>query len=163
MRLPTKFSRVLAVASVAALLWQADANADAIDHYQPGVLAKANRALQQGNSDRALALLEDRVADMRKSSNQAEGYGLICRAYFQQRDFQVAEQNCDKAVTIGGGASAWNYLNNRGVMRLLLDRPDDALADFRKAAAMNPTERSVRRNMSLAENAQRAQRVAQAL
>ena len=91
---------------------------------------------------------------MRKSSNQAEGYGLICRAYFQQQDFQAAEQNCDKAVTIGGGASVWSYLNNRGVMRLLLDRPDDALADFRKAAAMNPTERSVRRNMSLAENAQ---------
>ena len=155
MRILTKFFSVLALASVAALLWQADANADAIDHYQPGVLAKANRALQQGNSDRALALLEGRVADLRSGPHQAEGYGLICRAYFQQHDFQAAEKNCDEAVTIGGGASVWSHLNNRGVMRLLLDRPDDALADFRRAAAMNPGERSLHRNMSLVQESQR--------
>ena len=163
MRNPKNLFSVLAIASVAALLWQADAYADALDHYQPSVLAKANRALQQGDSGRTLALLEHRVADLRSGSYRAEGYDLICRAYFLQQNFQAAEQNCDRAVRAGGTASAWSHLNNRGVMRLLLDRPDDALVDFRRAAAIKPGKRSVHRNLSLAQDALRAQQVAQAL
>ncbi len=131
------------------LLWQSRSHADAIDHYQPAVLQKAERALQRGNPTEALALLEGRVAAMRHGSMRAAGDDLICRAYYQRGDYAAAEQACDRAVAVGSNNSAWSYLNNRGVMRLLQGKLEDALADFSAAAGRNPSARSVKSNLQV--------------
>jgi len=54
-----------AVAAMSALLWHQQAGADALDHYAPPVLHKAERALERGVPERALRLLDGRLAGLR--------------------------------------------------------------------------------------------------
>lgn len=133
------------------LLWHSRSQADAIDHYQPAVLQKAGRALENGNATHALALLERQVQELRLGSMRAAGDDLICRAHYQRGDYAAAEAACDRAVATGRHNSTWSYLNNRGVMRLLQGKLEAAFQDFTEAAGLNPRARSVKRNLQLAE------------
>ncbi|NND69630.1 MAG: hypothetical protein HKN19_18710 [Halioglobus sp.] len=45
------------------LLWHSRSQADAIDHFQPAVLHKAERALDNGNAIQAPTLLEGQARD----------------------------------------------------------------------------------------------------
>jgi len=143
---------VIAVAAVTTLLWQSRANADAIEHYRPTLLIKAERALERGNPDRALSLLEGKVDALRRDIYRADGNALVCRARYEKGDYTGAERACDEAVQLGGGPQAWSHLNNRGVMRLLQGRAEDALADFEAAAVLNPMASSVHRNIEAARS-----------
>jgi len=135
---------------MSALLWHSQAGADALDHYQPAPLVKAERALERGDATRALGLLDGRVDTLRAGVERAQGHALVCRARFARGEFDLAERACDAAVEEGGGAAAWSHLNNRGVMRLLLGRSEEALADFHAAERLNPAAGSVRRNIAAA-------------
>jgi Flp pilus assembly protein TadD len=157
MKLIEKLSSILVLATASGMLWQAPAQADVFSHYQPNVLIKAERALQSGKPDRALTMLDGRIANLRHVGLQAQGHALVCKAHFQKRDFVSAEQACDKAVNTGEGSLSWSDVNNRGVMRLMLGRFDDALNDFHQAAVMNPGSRSIHRNISTAKREQQAQ------
>src|SRR6056297_281511 len=154
-----KYTRILipiiAVAAVTTLLWNARANADAIEHYQPNLLTQAERALERGRPDNALGLLEGRVEGFRRPAHQAQAHAVVCRAWYEKGEYHKAERACDAAVQLDGAALAWSHLNNRGVMRLLLGRVDEALADFHAAASKNPQAWSVRRNLAASEEAQR--------
>ena len=140
-----------AVSAMTLLLWHSRAAAEALDHYQPPLLAKAERALERGQPGRSLALLEGRVQELRAGAQRAAGFDLVCRAYFAQEDWRRAEPACDAAVEEGGGNAAWSFRNNRGVMRLLQGRTDEAIADFRAAARLQPRSRSVSKKLALAE------------
>jgi len=133
------------------LLWASRSQADAIDHYQPAVLLKAERALDNGDATEALALLEGRVEALRHGSMRAAGDDLICRAHYERGDYAAAEAACDRAVASGAKTSTWSYLNNRGVMRLLQGKLEAAFEDFTEAAGLNPRARSVKRNLQVAE------------
>lgn len=133
------------------LLWHSRSQADAIDHFQPAVLQKAERALDNGDAKQALALLEGQVAALRLESMRAAGDDLICRAHYQRGDYEAAEAACNRAVSTGGHNATWSYLNNRGVMRLLQGKLQAAFEDFSEAAVLNPRARSVKRNRQLAE------------
>ena len=63
----------LGIVMAFGLLWASRSQADAIDHYQPAVLLKAERALDNGDATEALALLEGRVATLRHGSMRAAG------------------------------------------------------------------------------------------
>ncbi len=76
---------------------------------------------------------------------------LECRAHFDRRDFEAAERACDTAVARGHHQDMWSHFNNRGAVRLMLGRHDEALADFRKATRLNPDSRDARRNYQLAK------------
>jgi len=131
-----KFSSLLAAASVAGLLWHGAASADTLDHYQPTALRKAEAALQHGYPERALALLQGRGTEMRRWRTEAAASDLMCRAYFENGDYTKAERACDRAVAASGNSDA-NYVYHRGVMRLLLGRVDEGIADLRRAGGMN--------------------------
>jgi len=151
MKIPNKvLITALGVAAMSAMLWHGRANADVLGHYQPPALLKAEWALERGNPDRALALLDSRKAELRRWRAEADASALACRAWYDKGDFERAEQACDQAVQQGGGAAAWSHLNNRGVMRLLLGRTDEAIADFHEAASRNPSARPVHRNLAIA-------------
>lgn len=132
-------------------LWHTRAMAESAAYYQPKRLLTAERALERGQSDRALNLLADYVEHQRYASKRAEGYALICRAHFKLKAFVAAEQACDQALRDGRASMAWSHLNNRGVMRLLQGNYAAALSDFDAAAEKNPSSRAVRKNRALAE------------
>ncbi|MFT4615344.1 MAG: tetratricopeptide (TPR) repeat protein [Bacteroidia bacterium] len=141
----------IGVIATSSLLWHSQAKADAIDHYQPAVLVKAEKALQEGRPFYALRMLDGRVETLQQASFRAAGNDLLCQAHFQTGHYEMAEAACDKAVGLNGGAAAWSHVNNRGVMRLLQGKIEAALEDFQRASSLNPRAISVRKNASLAK------------
>lgn len=135
MRTQRMLIAMIGVIAMLALLWQARANADTLGVYQAPVVRQAQWALQQGNPEHALALLAKRDGELRRWHAQAQGNALTCQAYFQTGDYVRAEQSCDLAVRASGETNA-QYLHNRAVMRLLLGRVDEAIADLHKVSAM---------------------------
>ena len=89
---------MIAVITMFALLWQARATADTLGVYHPPVVRQAQWALQRDNPAHALAVLENRTAELRRWRAQARGNALICQAYFQLGDYTRAEHACDLAV-----------------------------------------------------------------
>jgi hypothetical protein len=150
MRTHRRLISLVATLSVTVLLWHGPAGADTLGDYQPTVLRKAEAALQHGHPDHALALLRGRGAELRRWRAEAQGSDLMCRAHFEQGDYFSAERACDAAVQ-AGGESAWSYVYHRGVMRLLLGRVDEGVADLRRAASMGPSTGAVAAHLAIAE------------
>ena len=57
-------------------------------------------------------------------------------AWFETGDYTQAERACDEAVAASGNTDA-SYVYHRGVMRLLLGRVGEGIADLRRAGNMN--------------------------
>lgn len=127
---------LIAVTCMQALLWHERASADTFGAYQPTVVRQVQWALQRGNPDHALALLEKRGALLRRWHAEAQGSSLACQAWFQKGDYVRAEQACDLAVRTADEANG-QYLYDRAVMRLLLGRIDEAVVDLKTVAAMS--------------------------
>jgi hypothetical protein len=150
MRINRMLITMIATVSIAALLWQQPAAADTLGDYQLTVLRKAELALQHGHPDHALALLRGRDAELRRWRAVAQGNDLMCRAWFEKGDYVSAERACDAAV-LAGGETAWSYMYHRGVMRLLLGRVEEGVADLRWAASMSPSTGAVAAHLAIAE------------
>ena len=135
MRTQRMMIAVIAVTAMLALLWHARASADTLGVYQPTVVRQAQWALQRDNPDHALALLAHRGAQLRRWRAEAQGNALVCQAYFQKGEYLRAERACDLAVRTDSHASE-QYLYNRAVMRLLLGRIDEAVADLKRVGIM---------------------------
>ena len=140
---------LVAAVSVTALLWHGPAGADTLGQYQPTVLRKAELALQHGYPDRALALLQGRDAELRRWRAVAVGSDVMCRAYFAKGEYANAERACDTAV-LAGGESVLSHVYRRGVMRLLLGRVEEGVADLRRASSMGSPAGSEAANLSVA-------------
>ncbi|MBK6740165.1 MAG: hypothetical protein IPG64_21205 [Haliea sp.] len=140
---------VIATTIMLTLLWNHRAAADTLGDYQPTVVRQAQWALQRGNHDHALALLTQRGAELRRWRAEAQGNGLICQAWFQKGDYVRAEQACDLAVRTAGEPNG-QYLYNRAVMRLLLGRIDEAVADLKRVATMNSSVVALNADFSVA-------------
>lgn len=147
------------VSSLPLVLWQSSANASRpagtpLFLQTPNLLLKAERSVARGQSDHVIQLLGGRVDELQRRYLRSSGYGFLCQAHYQKQDYVSAEKSCDKAVTIG--RPGWSTLNNRGVMRFKLERYEEALADFEKAASIMmrtssvSQRRSVRHNISAA-------------
>jgi Flp pilus assembly protein TadD len=151
---------ILAVTTVMSLFWHSRSNADPFDQYRPPLLIKSERALERGKPERALKVLDGRIDALRRDGQRAQAHAVVCRAHYELGDFESALEACDAAVKLGSDARSWSYLNNRGVMHLLLGRLEDAKADFEAAAASNPAAWSVRRNLALISEQQERNYVA---
>lgn len=151
MKLHRVLISVIGVAVVLTLGWHTRANADGLGHYEPVILKKAERALQRGDAQRASEMVEARMHEFGRSEARSDAYGLLCRAYFELKQYEQAEQACDEALQLRGNSIAWIHFNNRGVMRLAQGNFDDAIADFSEAMRRNPQAYSARRNLALAE------------
>ena len=150
----SKKTPTLAILSFLPLvLWQTSVSASTpVYNHVPKMLVNAERSVARGQSDRVIQLLGNEVENLRRPEMQSTGYGFLCLAHYQKEDYVSAEKFCDKAATTG--APNWSHLNNRGVMRVKLERYDEALVDFKSAASIMlvsaPTSQmhSVKRNIS---------------
>ncbi|MGI9285933.1 MAG: tetratricopeptide repeat protein [Pseudomonadales bacterium] len=155
MLLSKKLVGMIVLISVPSMFWQASVSANVVDHYRlPNVLLKAQRAVEKGHPERALELLAGRIDSLPSPNGQAQAYALICQAQYQQQDYASAEKSCDIAANTG--RPRWSHFNNRGVMRFMLGRYDEALIDFRQAAsimvsASKVQSRSIRSNVTAAK------------
>ncbi|MFT6288581.1 MAG: hypothetical protein ACJA09_003344 [Alcanivorax sp.] len=130
-------------------LWQSEVNATRFNH-TPTILIKAERSVARGQSDRVIQLLGGKVDDLSRPEQKSAGYGFLCVAHYQKEDYVSAEKFCDKAATTG--SPDWSHLNNRGVMRVKLERYDEALVDFRKAASIMMVASSISQRHSVKRN-----------
>jgi tetratricopeptide (TPR) repeat protein len=151
------FISVVGVLTLVLLMWHTKASADIDNRYRPPVLSKAELALERGNPARAIELMGGSISNSPRSAVQAEVSSILCRAHFQQNEFLAAEEACTRALDMGGSAGAWSDLNNRGVMRMLQGRFDDAVEDFETAIRSNPRAREARRNLTLARELRKSQ------
>ena len=141
--------------TLVTLVWHTQLSASVAHSYRlPTVLVQAQRAVEKGNPGRALDLLNGRMENLREPNDKAQAHALVCQAKYQQQDYANAEKSCDMAVNTG--RPSWSHFNNRGVMRFVLGRYEEALADFRQAAAIMLTasqqqSRSIRSNVAAAE------------
>jgi hypothetical protein len=142
---------LFAAASISALLWHGPVAADTLGDYQPTVLRKAEAALQHGHPEHTLALLQGRGTEMRRWGAAAQANDLMCRAWFEKGDYAKAERACNEAV-LAAGDSAWKYVYHRGVMRLLLGRVDEGIADLRRAGDMNTADGVIPAQLTVADS-----------
>ena len=157
MLISKKLVGLLALISVTSMAWQTEASADTMDNHRlPSVLQKAERALENEDPDRAIGLLEGRIDAMRHQVAQAQAHTLMCKAHYQKQDYLSAEKSCDLAVTTD--RLNWSHLNNRGVMRFMLGRYDEALNDFSHAGAIALLPASTSQSRSIRNNVSAAQR-----
>jgi hypothetical protein len=94
----TTASLALALASMIVLA--PAANADVLSDYKPQGLIQAERAIEQGKSERALKILHRQRAILSHDKYLAERQALSCQAYFQQQDYTNAERACGAAVAL---------------------------------------------------------------
>ncbi len=140
----------LAILSVLPFtLWQSEVNAT-VFNLTPKVLVKAERSVARGQPDRVIQLLGSKVDDLSRLKQKSTGYGFLCLAHYQKEDYVSAEKFCNKAVTTG--SPNWSHLNNRGVMRVKLERYDEALVDFRKAASIMMITAPISQRHSVKQN-----------
>jgi hypothetical protein len=150
------FKKIPSLAIVAVIpfaLWQTTVSAGTpVYSHTSNTLVKAERSVARGQPDRVIQLLGDKVENLRRPEMQSTGYGFLCLAHYQKEDYVSAEKFCDKAAITG--TPNWSHLNNRGVMRVKLERYDEALIDFNRAAsimmlnARTSQMHSVKRNIS---------------
>jgi len=71
-----------------------------------GALAQAPEALlAEGKADAAIALLKQRVAS---SSNDAESFHLLCRAYYSIQDWDQSISSGEKAIALSPDKSMYH-------------------------------------------------------
>lgn len=104
-------------------------------------IAQADAALQSGEADRALSLLNAMPAS-------AEVHNLRCRVYFSMERWDEAATECDQAVQLNAG----NDLNHLWLGRALGEKADNASflsafrlakrarVEFEQAVSLNPRD-----------------------
>jgi len=126
------YLRLLTVFAISALLLltgcasgkDSPAKQKARSHYLLGV-----SALAENNPSQALKeLLQAEDIDGADAETQA----ALAQAYMQKRAYDLAEQHWLRAISLSKGDP--QYYNNLGALYLTMERFDDAITTFRKAA-----------------------------
>ena len=72
-------------------------------------MAQANAALQAGEADKALALLQS------TSAGSAEAHNLACRVRFTLEQWDAAANECQQAVNLDGQNSSYHLWLGRAL------------------------------------------------
>jgi tetratricopeptide (TPR) repeat protein len=78
----------------------------------PGGLGAVNAALQAGQADRALALLQSLPPP---ANNSADAHNLRCRVLFTMEQFEAAKSECEQAVALEPQNSAYHLWLGRAL------------------------------------------------
>jgi len=152
-----RFVGLFTLVSLTSTFWQTQAYADTLEsHRLPIVLKTAERALRNQDPNRAMDLLKGRIDGMRHEVARAQAHALMCKAHYQASDYVSAERSCDLAVTTGH--PNWSHFNNRGVMRFMLKRYEEALNDFSRAASLALLPATNSQSRKISKNVYAAQR-----
>ncbi len=153
-----KQTRVLALAALAgvASLASQPVLADLSSHYAPGFLRHAERAMQRGAPERALAIIAPRLEGSLKSHDRAEAQGIVCRAKLELGSLEEARQACISALDLDGTRSNWRFLNNLGVAEMQLGNFPEAEQAFSLAAARSGYASVPRKNLNLLRKLEKA-------
>jgi tetratricopeptide (TPR) repeat protein len=127
------------------VVWAAAAALAAPAPGQRDRLAEANAALQAGEADKAMALL-DTLENLDKPSSRAEAYNLRCRVEYTLEQWDRAANDCEQAVKL----DAQNSDDHLWLGRALGEKASRASflsayslakrtrAEFEEAARLNP-------------------------
>jgi tetratricopeptide (TPR) repeat protein len=99
---------VFAIAPPAKNQARSQAHADA-------VLADANAALQAGEADKALNMIDSALQSAQAGSTMAEAYNLKCRVLFTLDRFEDAAGECQHAVTLDDANSDYHLWLGRAL------------------------------------------------
>jgi tetratricopeptide (TPR) repeat protein len=112
---------------------------------QKDQLNEANAALQAGEADRAMALL-DKPDNLDKPGDRAEAYNLRCRVEYTLEQWNRAANDCEQAVKLDGQSSddhlwlgrALGEKASRASFMTAYSLAKRTRAEFEEAARLNP-------------------------
>jgi tetratricopeptide (TPR) repeat protein len=133
---------------LSGVVWAAAAALPAPAPGQRELLAQANAALQAGEADKTMALLDtlDKLNTLNKPDSRSEAYNLRCRVEYTLEHWDQAANDCEQAVkldaqnsddhlwlgrALGEKASRASFLNAYSLAKRVR-------AEFEEAARLNP-------------------------
>ena len=109
-RSPESAARAVAAGLLAVVLVVSGLAQRAASTTQP--LAQASQALQDGETDKALALLHSLPQG---GTGLAEAQNLACRVHYELRQWEAAVQECEQAVRLDGQNSSYHLWLGRAL------------------------------------------------
>lgn len=117
------------------------------------LLAEGSVALQEGRIADGIHLTQAGLKDAADSREAASGHLNLCAGYALLREWALALQECDTAITLDH--TNWQSFNNRAAAHAGLGQYDLALADVRSGLALEPQSSTLRKSLAVVEHNQR--------
>jgi tetratricopeptide (TPR) repeat protein len=111
----------------------------------PEFVQRAEVALANGNTERAVGLIAPRIDRLRGEYARSRAYGTLCNAHLRQKDFDLAGEACRLAA--GNRYATWSDFNNLGAWYYLTGDLEAAREQFEKAAELAPGREAVAMNI----------------
>jgi len=111
-------------------------------------LNEGARAIDENNIEKGLTLTQQALdSGLLGPYSLAKAHNNMCVSYYKLKLYRRAIDYCNLAIAAGTGD--WRYFNNRGSAYWGLGESEKALADFRAALALDPSDDRVLRNMKM--------------
>lgn len=118
-------------------------------------LADASMALQFGDAERGIRLIEEQLAEgISHRADAAKALSNLCAGYILMRDYDAALVHCNHSLEIDD--TNWRAFNNRASALLGQGRLEDAIADLSRGLDLWPDSAMMRRSL---ENAYERKRL----
>lgn len=111
----------------------------------PEFIQRAQVALANGNTERAVGLVAPRMERLRSEYARQRAYATLCNAHLQQRDYDAARDACRRAAE--NRYATWSDFNNLGAYHYLTGDAEAAHAQFEMAASLAPDAEAVALNI----------------
>lgn len=151
---------LLLLGIVAVVISMPTSAASVSDHYQPGFMLKAERALQRGRAQQALDVLAAAQQSIAGSRYEAKAMGIRCEAYLAMGQAEAAREQCQGAIERSSSLHSWSYHNNLGVAEMQLGNLEAAEQHFHRAAVLDGWSYGPRKNLELVRELQQARFIA---
>jgi Tfp pilus assembly protein PilF len=111
----------------------------------PEFVQRAEVALANGNTERAVGLIAPRIDRLRGEYARSRAYGTLCNAHLRQKAYDLAGEACRLAAA--NRYATWSDFNNLGAWYYLTGDLDAARQQFEKAADLAPGREAVAMNI----------------
>lgn len=138
------FALIASIGFAAAL----PANADVVADYAPLSIVRAEHLADTGRYDAAVEVLNTELKRLRSNEYRVRALGVLCRSHLMLEQIDAAADTCGRAAD--STYATWSDVSNRGAVAYLTGKYEAALADFRRAADMNPKAEEISQNIAAA-------------
>jgi len=111
----------------------------------PEFVQRAEVALANGNTERAVGLIAPRIDRLRGEYARNRAYATLCNAHLRQKDYDLAGEACRLAAE--NSYATWSDHNNLGAWHYLTGDLEAAREQFEKAAELAPGREAVAMNI----------------